>query len=66
MQYANKNTTDYLVMFRNAYNFNEACNGSIITRVVQENGMKILLCLNDTGFYSLQEDEKMEAGKAGE
>ena len=35
MQCANENTTDYLVRFCNAQKVNEACNGSLITKVVQ-------------------------------
>ena len=66
IQYTNKNTTDYLVRFRNAQKVNEACNGSLITRGVQEHGMKILFPLQNTGFDSLQEDEKKKAEKAGE
>ena len=66
MQYANENTTDYLVKFRNAQKVNEACDGSLITKILQERGMNILLPLQNTGFDSLQEDEKNEAEKAGE
>ena len=66
MQYASENTTDYLVRFRNAQKVNEAFDGSLITKGVQENGMKIRLPLHNTGFDSLQEDEKKEAEKAGE
>ena len=58
MQYANKNTTDYLVRFHNAQKFNEACNGSLITRFVQEHEMKILFPLHTTGFDFLQENYK--------
>ena len=65
MQYATKNTTDYLVRFRNAQKVNEACDGSLITKVVQEHGMKILFPLHNTVFDSLQKDEKKEAEKAG-
>ena len=66
MQYANKNTTDYLVRFFNAQKVNEAYNGSLITKGVQEHGMKILFPLQNTGFDYLQEDEKKEAEKSGE
>ena len=54
MQYASDNTTDYLVRFRNAQKVNEACNGSLITKGVQEHGVKIIFPLNNTGFDSLQ------------
>ena len=57
MQYASKNTTDYLVRFRNAQKVNEACDGRLITKGVQEHGMKIRFPLHNTGFGSLQEDE---------
>ena len=66
MQYANENTTDYLVRFRNAHDVNEACNGSLITRGVQEHGMNIIFPLHNTLLDSLQEDDKKEAYKAGE
>ena len=66
MQYANENTTDYLVRLPNAHKVNEACNGSLIPKVIQEHGMKILSPLHTTGFDSLQEDEKQEAEKVGE
>ena len=56
MHYANNNTTDYLVRFRNAQKVNEACDGSLITKGVQEHGMKILFPLHNTGFDSPQED----------
>ena len=56
MQYANENITDYLVRFHNAQKFNEACNGSLITKGVQDHGMKILFPLNNTGFDYIQED----------
>ena len=32
---SNENTTNYLFRFRNAQKSNEACNGSLITKVVQ-------------------------------
>ena len=66
MKYANENTTDYLVRFRNAQKFIEACNRSLITKGVQEHGMKILFPFHNTVFDSLQEDEKKEAEKLGE
>ena len=58
IKYANENTTDYLVRFCNAQKVNEACNGSLITKGVQEHGMKILFPFHNTRFDSLQEDEK--------
>ena len=59
-KYANKNTTDYLVRFRNAQKFNESYNGSLITNGLQEYGIKILFQLQNTVFYYLPEDEKRE------
>ena len=56
MQYVNENTIDYLVRFRNAKKFNEDCNGILITKGVQEHGMKIIFLFHNTVFYSLQED----------
>ena len=58
MQYASENTTDYLVRFRNAQKVNEACDRSLITKGVQEHGMKISFPFHNIGFYSLQEDDK--------
>ena len=66
MQYANENTTDYLVRFRNSQKVNEDFDRSLITKGVQEHGMKIRFPLHNTGFDSLQEDEKKEAENAGE
>ena len=66
MQYVNDNTTDYLVRFCNAQNFNEVFNGSLITRGVQERGMNILFPLNNTGFDYLQQYMKNTAEKTGE
>ena len=43
MKYARKNTTDYLVRFRNAQKVNESCNGSLVTKGIQYHGVKILL-----------------------
>ena len=65
MQYDSENTTDYLVRFRNTQKSNEACDGSLITKGVQEHGMKIHFPLHNTGFDSLQEDDKKESEKAG-
>ena len=64
MQYASENTTDYLVRFRNAQKFNEACDGSLITRGVQDHRMKIRFPFHNTGFDSLQEDEKKAVEKS--
>ena len=66
MQLTSENTTDYLVGFRNSQKVNEACDGSLITKGVQEHGMNICFPLHNTGFYSLQEDENKEAEKSGE
>ena len=61
MQYSSENTTDYLFRFRNAQKVNESCDGRLITKGVQDPGMNIRFPLNNTGFDSLQEDEKKEA-----
>ena len=66
MQYANDNTTDYLFRFLNTHKFNEACNGSLITRGVQEHGIRIIFPLHNTGFYLLQENGKKEVEAEGE
>ena len=58
MQYANKNTTDYLVRFRNSQKVNEACDGSLINKGIQEHGVKILFPLQNNLFESLQEGDK--------
>ena len=65
MQYASKNTTDYLVRVRIVKKINEACDGSLITMGVKEHGMKIHFPLHNNGFDSLQEDEKKEAENSG-
>ena len=55
-----------MVRFCNAQKVNEACDGSLIAKGVQEHGMKILFPLHNAGFDSLQEDEKKEAEKSVE
>ena len=65
MQYANKNTTSYLVRLHNSQKVNEACKGSLTTKGVQEHGMKIFFPLHNNGFDYQQEYEKKEAEKAG-
>ena len=42
-----------MVIFRNYQRVNIACNGILITRLVQEYGMKILLPLHATVFDAL-------------
>ena len=66
IQYAKENTTDYLVRFCNAQKVNEACDGSLMAKGVQEHGMEILFPLHKTAFDSLQEYNKKEAEKLGE
>ena len=66
MQYANENTTNYLFRFRNEQKVNESYNRSLLTKGVQEHGMKFLFPSYNTGFDSLQEDDKKESEKAGE
>ena len=61
MQYANDNTTNYLVRFRNAQKVDEACNGILITKGVQEHGMNILFPLHNNVFDSLKQDKKRES-----
>ena len=55
-----------MVQLRNYQKVNEACNGSLISRVVQEHGMNILYPLHVTVFNTLTDDEKKEAEKTGE
>ena len=50
--------TNYLVMLLDAKNSNKVCNGSLISRVVQKHGTKILYTLHVTGFDMLLDDEK--------
>ena len=66
MHYTNNNTTDYLVRSHNYQKVNEACNGILITRLVQENVTNIIFPMHNTGFDFLLEDEKNEADKSGE
>ena len=54
IQYANENTNDYLFRFCNAQKVNEACNGRLIKRIVQNHGMKIIFKLHTNGFDLLQ------------
>ena len=56
MQYASNNITDYLVRFHNTQKVNEAYNGILITRGVQEHMMKILFPLHNIGFDYIKED----------
>ena len=60
MQYANENTTDYLVRFRNAQKVNEACYGSLITKGLQEHGMKTHHCPD-----SIREDASLDGSDQG-
>ena len=64
MNYTNENKTNYLFIFKNAHEVNEACNGSIISRRVQEHGMKILYPLHVTGFDTLLDGDKKETDTA--
>ena len=50
IQYTNENITDYLVRFRNTRKVDDACDGSLISRVVHEHGMSILYTLHVTSF----------------
>ena len=50
MQYANDNTIDYLVRFRNAQKVNEAYNDILTTRGVQYHGVKILFIFHTNEF----------------
>ena len=61
MQYANKNTSNYLVRFYNAQKVNDACDGSLIAKGKQDHEMTILFPLHNTGFDSLEEEENKEA-----
>ena len=54
MQYANDNTTHYLVRLRNDQKVNEACDGSLITKGVEEHGTKIISPFHNTGFDSIK------------
>ena len=66
MQFASKNTTDYLVRLLKAQKVNKAYNGSLIEKVVQVHEMKIIFPLYAAIFYTLQDDDKKEAETAGE
>ena len=59
MQNSNKNTTNYLVRFRNSQKVNEVYNGRLISRGVQEHVIKILYPLNETDFDALSDNGKM-------
>ena len=62
VQYANKNTTDYLVIFCNAQKVNKVFNGSLILEGLHSHGMKILYPLHAPDFDMLSDDENKEAG----
>ena len=59
MQNSNKNTTNYLVRFRNSQKVNEVYNGRLVSRGVQEHVIKILYPLNETDFDALSDNGKM-------
>ena len=65
MQNVNKNTINYLVRFHNVQRASEACNGILITRGVQEHGMKIMYPFNFTRFDVMLDNAKKEADTAG-
>ena len=50
IKYANDNTTDYLVRLRKSENFNEACNGSLTKKGVQDHGIKVIFPLHTSIF----------------
>ena len=52
---------DNLFRFRNSHKVNEACNGSLLSRLIQEHGMKIIYPLHVTGFDTLLDDDKKES-----
>ena len=62
----NKNTTNYLFRFYNYHKVNDAWNGSLISRGVQEHGMKIIYPLHVTSFNTLPDNHNKEAETAGE
>ena len=66
MHYARDNTSNYLFRFHNFQKVNEAYNGSLITRGLQDNGMNIIYLLHTTGFDITQDDDKKEAETVGE
>ena len=65
MQYANKNTTDYLVRLHNTQKVNELCNVRLTTRGIQEHGINNFFPLDTTRFYLRQENEKKEEETVG-
>ena len=66
MQHANKDTTNYLVIFRNYQKVNEVFYKILITRGIQEHGIKILFLLHTTGFDLLKDYEKKKGETVGE
>ena len=64
IQYTKNNKTNYLVRFRDSHKVNEACNRRIISRIVQEHGMKILYPLHVTGFDTLLNFDKKDTETA--
>ena len=58
--------TNYLVRLQNNHKVNEACNGRLISRGVQEHGTKIIYPLYVTSFGALSYDYNNEEETAGE
>ena len=58
--------TNYLDRFQNAQKFNGARNGRLVSRGVQEHGMKILYTLHTNGFDLFLYNDKKEADTSGE
>ena len=57
--------TNYLVRFRHAQKVNEACNGGLISRGIQEHVMEIPYPLHVTGFDAMSENGNKEAEISG-
>ena len=66
MKNINEKKTDYLVKFHNAQKFNEASNGTIMTRGFQEHRFKIVYPLHITEFDAILDDDKKDADTSGE
>ena len=61
--HADKNMTNFLVRFRNTQKVKNWCNGSLISKLVQNYGVKVKYPLHTTGFDTLADDENKKAKK---
>ena len=59
---ADENTTNILVILRNAKKINDMCN---VSKVVQDYGIKVRYPLHINRFYAISDDKNKEAETTG-